>query len=828
MIPFTATYRMQLRDSVGFAEAQAFLPWLRRTGFSHLYLAPIFTAVRGSTHGYDVADPTRIDDGLGGEAGFVALAEAAHAAGIGILLDIVPNHTAFSPENPWLRDVLRLGEASRYARHFDIDWSQRLMLPFLPDPFARMLAEGRIGIGEERGLPVLTADDLAIPLRTDVPALDPSLDGLAALHDAQVWRLTYWERERREITHRRFFNVTGLIGMRVEDPVVFDDMHAKVFDLVDRGLVDGLRVDHVDGLADPDAYLARLRSRIGDMPVWVEKILTRTEALPDWPIAGTTGYEAARTIARVLTNGAGHATLLAAWREETGTHGSFADAVLRAKGNVVGQDLPAEFHQTVMLARRALEASPAGADLAAAYPRFGVGEGSAAEPGDAAMDGLREVILALLIAFPRYRTYFGPLDAATRARPEDRAVVAETVRIATLLLGTDTAVRAIRRAILRADRMAVDVPGTLVRQTAPMIDDPDAEPDPVGTEAPAGPVSPAATDLLATLAGFLTDAATAEARAFRTRFQQVTGALLAKAHEDTAAFRWNPYLAANEVGADPDEPTMAEEERDAWLRTRPPMSLTLTASHDTKRSGDARMRLTAISHLPDDFATLVRSVRSLPKARAVSRNRRWYLAQSALAIWQPEDPDLADRLADHMIKALREARQITVWAHPDEDAEATVTDLARAVVAAWRVEPPGGLARLVARGTRLSLIQTALALTLPGIPDVYGDGLGLDLALTDPDNRRRVDLPRLEAMASRADASGRKARLIAALLLLRRRHPGFFDTASCEIEEGSLVRTDGAHRLRVRFDPDTAAVAGGTLWPEDPGRDGDAVAVDWT
>ncbi len=802
--PFTATYRMQLREGVDFAAAARFLPWLARSGFSHLYLAPIFTACAGSTHGYDVADPTEIDPVLGGEAGFVALSEAARAQGIGILLDIVPNHLAFSLDNPWLRDVLRHGEESRYARHFDVDWSQRLILPFLEAPFEEMLAEGRLGTGMEDGRPVFTADDLAIPLRAPPGGTDAlSTDALRALHDAQSWRLTYWERERRSITHRRFFNVTGLIGMRVEDPQVFDAMQARVFDLVDRGLVAGLRVDHVDGLADPEGYLIRLRSRVGDIPVWIEKILTGTEALPDWPVAGTTGYEAARTIARLLTDADGHAALLAQWREATGIEGSFHDAVLRAKGDVIGQDLPAEFHQTVELAQAALNL-----------------------PFD---DALREAVLALLIAFPRYRTYVSD----DTVREEDRSVMTETCATAERLLSTGTAMRALRRSIRKSDRDEAAPPGTQSRQTEPMFDAAPAPEDvPGGLSGRLfgdGTGQPAeAGALLSDLAALVTDATTPEARAFRVRFQQVTGALLAKAHEDCAAFRWNPYLAANEVGADPDAPTIGAEELEDWLSARRPMSLTLTASHDTKRSGDARMRLVAISHLPEAFASLCASLSEVPGASRVSRNRRWYLAQSALAIWDPEDRDLADRLADHMTKALREARQITIWAHPDEDAEATVTDLARALVGAWCADPPEALAALIARGTGLSLVQTAIALLLPGVPDVYGAGMGLDLALTDPDNRRPADLARMEALTDRDDASGAKARLTVALLLLRRRMPAFFAGAGCTIDkaQGMLTRHEGGTCVTLRFDPGGGPVAPGTFWPQYPKRDGCPLAID--
>ena len=244
----TATYRLQLREGVHFARVRDLLPYLADLGISHLYLSPIFTASTGSTHGYDIIDPTRIDPALGGREGFEALARAARARGLGIILDIVPNHTAFTLENPWLLDVLKQGQSSPYARHFDIDWAAGpLVLPFLPEPFEKMLSDGAFSASDG----FWRFGDVSVPLAD----ADAATGDLRALHDAQHWRLVHYDQERDGITHRRFFNVTSLIGMRVEDRQVFEDTHGLIFDLVRSGLVQGLRVDHIDGLADPQTYL---------------------------------------------------------------------------------------------------------------------------------------------------------------------------------------------------------------------------------------------------------------------------------------------------------------------------------------------------------------------------------------------------------------------------------------------------------------------------------------------------------------------------------------------------------------------------------------------
>lgn len=750
MIAPVATYRLQLRNGVDLDAAAAMLPALRATGISHLYLSPVFAAAPGSTHGYDVTDPTVIDPMLGGRPAFDRLAEAAAARGIGLILDIVPNHMAFSTDTPWLREVLRHGKGSPTAPIFDIDWSAGpLVLPFLPAPFEAMLAEGRIATGCDEDGPVLVADELRLPLRPDRPGTANGAEDLRALHDAQHWQLVPWMHERDGITHRRFFNVTGLIGLRVEDEAVFDRVHRGVMELVLSGAVAGLRIDHIDGLRDPAAYLRRLRDRVGDTPVWVEKILTGDEVLPPWPVAGTTGYEAARRIAMALTDGAGHARLVAAWREATGHEGSFHDALVEAKHEVMQQEMAAELHQLIGLAGSAIE------------------ETDRLAPG---AETLREAVLALLVAFPRYRTYFSDTET-----PEADVALMHGV--------ADAAAEELRsRAMVDRLRDMIVAAGT-------------------GAEA-----------------------------AFRDRFQQVAGALLAKAHEDTAGFRWTAYLAANEVGADPEAAVGTAYGLETWAQARPHTALTLTSSHDTKRSEDARMRLVAMSQLPDAFLDLWTQA---DQPDGVSANRRWYLVQSALAIWDADDPDLADRLADHAVKAMREAKRTTNWTHPDEAAEAAARGFVIDLVARWRATPPPALAELIARGEALSLAQLALKALLPGVPDFYQGSFGPDFALTDPDNRRPVPPPALARMAQAPGFAGRKARLTRVLLDLRGRKAAFFERAETHVsEEGALLtlqRRTEAHTLTLRIARDGRAVPPGTLWPEahDDDPRAAALSLDW-
>lgn len=718
----TATYRLQLREGMDLARAAKIVPYLARLGVSHLYLSPIFTAAPGSTHGYDVTDPNEVDPAIGGRAALDALSGTLKAHGLGLVLDIVPNHMAFTVANPWLRDVLARGEASPYREHFDIDHGVPLPLPWLPAPFADMVEAGEVQIdGGE-----MVAGDLRVPLAV------PAEGDLHATHEAQPWRLTHWRTEAAAIAHRRFFTVTGLIGVRVEEPRVFEDVHRLTFELVDGGIAQGLRVDHVDGLADPSAYLSRLRARLPDTPIWVEKILTGDESLPPWPIEGTTGYEAARAIARVLTDADGAERL-------ADDAPDFRRTLARAKDEIIRRELPAELDRLTDLAT-----------AAAADDR------RAREWGRAAW---RDAIRLYIGAFPRYRTYT-TLDAISE---EDARIVAQT-------------------ALLAAE----------------------GQPD---------------AGALPDLARLLVDPAQ---HALRLRLQQVTGAAIAKAQEDTAFYRHTALLSANEVGGEPDEPAMRRQAFHAAMRRRQatmPNALTLTSSHDTKRSEDARMRLAALSHRPQMRETLL----ALTGLRAPWN---WYLAQSAFAA--APDGDLETRLPAHMEKAMREAKRDTFWTDPDPEFEGRVTAAARAIAA--RIDPlPDKLIHLAALAERLALAQCALKLTIPGIPDIYqGTEVG-SFRLTDPDNRATIDFARLDAAlddpAGLTPFDAAKLSLTRTLLALRRDRPEIFSDRYVAREAlwGTLAFARGPLEVTVSTVGETLAPAP-ALWPE-PGMAPQSVRI---
>jgi (1->4)-alpha-D-glucan 1-alpha-D-glucosylmutase len=586
---FRATYRLQLGADLTFADAAALVPYLSDLGVSHLYLSPVFAARDGSTHGYDVIDPTRLSDALGGEDGFRALAATAREAGLGIVLDVVPNHMAVDDENPYWADP------ERRARFFDLD--------------------------------------------------------------AETGR------------HRRFFDIDHLAGVRQEDPEVFAETHRLALALVREGLVDGLRVDHPDGLADPARYLERLRDG-GAEHVWVEKILDPGEELRDWPVEGTVGYEFACDVAALFVDPAGEARLTALWEDLSGDPRPFGEWAAEAKR----EQARTTFAPETSWLRRLW-------------------------PG---VERLEEALAAL----PVYRTYIRDLPAVADLRVLREAGLIEWL-----------------------------------------------------AQAP---------------------------QPFVTRFQQTTPPIMAKGVEDTAFYRYARLLALNDVGGDPSRFSIdvaAFHAANLRRAERFPRHLLSTTTHDTKRSGDVRARIGALAGMADEWAAAVRDWRELcaplRTAGAPDAIEEYTIFQTLAGAW----PIASERLCAYIEKALREAKRNTSWVEPDRAWEERVLAYCRSLYD----HPPflaaftPFAARLAAVGELHALRQTALKLTVPGVPDVYqGDEL-VALSLVDPDNRRTVDWTRcrellgeLRAGAPPDDADARKLWLIRELLALRARRPDAF------------------------------------------------------
>ncbi|MGW8062603.1 malto-oligosyltrehalose synthase [Streptomyces ziwulingensis] len=396
----TATYRLQLQPDFPFSAAAAAVPYLASLGVSHLHLSPVLEAVPGSSHGYDVVDHSRVRGELGGEEGLRALARTAREHGLGLVVDIVPNHMAMSPRhNRALWDVLREGPKSPYARWFDVDWEAQggqVLLPVLGAPVGEVLDDLRVD-GD-----VLRYHDHVFPLRDGTGDLP-----LPQLLDAQWYRPVWWRLARTELNYRRFFSISELIGVRVEDPEVFEATHATILRLLHEGVVDGLRVDHPDGLADPGTYLRRLHEASGGRWTVVEKILADGERLPAaWPVAGTTGYDALRHVDALFTDPAGYGELVVRYRGFTAPQadrgGDWAATVRRAAHKVLTHELATELDRLTRVAHRLCVASP--------------------EPAlrDRAPWALRTALRELLVRLEVYRPYT-PTDAASVVTEEAAA-----------------------------------------------------------------------------------------------------------------------------------------------------------------------------------------------------------------------------------------------------------------------------------------------------------------------------------------------------------------------------------------------------------------------
>ena len=396
-----ATYRLQFHAGFTFADAEAIVPYLDRLGISHIYASPITTAAPGSTHGYDVVDPTRINPELGGEPAFRRLVHALRARDMGIVIDIVPNHMGVAGDsNPWWNDVLRHGRDSRYADVFDIDWSRPILLPVLGTSLTQALDDGVLTVERHDGRWWLVAyGDQRFPLR-DADQDAPDRQPLPALLGRQHYRLALWRTANDNLNWRRFFAINELAGVRIEDPKVFDRTHALYFRLHDEGLIDGVRVDHVDGLTDPLGYCRRLRERLGDNAwIVIEKILGPDEPLSEeWGVDGTSGYDFMEEVAALLHEPAGAGPLGDLWHEISGR--------------------PAALPPEELLARQQLLAWQFTGQLEGCVDAF-----AAIVPDGVTRAMLRRAVERLLWVFPVYRTYgpdAPPSDAPIRAQVRAR------------------------------------------------------------------------------------------------------------------------------------------------------------------------------------------------------------------------------------------------------------------------------------------------------------------------------------------------------------------------------------------------------------------------
>ncbi|MFS3135908.1 malto-oligosyltrehalose synthase [Gluconacetobacter sacchari] len=767
MTAVRATVRLQFHAGFTLDDAIPLVEYFAGLGISHLYASPLLTARPGSTHGYDTLDYNHVNPELGGREALVRLVARLRAHGMGLIVDIVPNHMAVGGSgNAWWEDVLAWGRASRYAAMFDIDWAPaddslrgRVLLPFLANPYGDCLEKGelelrydatdgsfacwhyehRFPICPDHYADLLAGESVARALARMAPDHPEGRASLHALLERQHYRLAWWRTASDLVNWRRFFDITGLAGLRIEDPHVFDAVHRTVIDLYADGLIDGVRIDHIDGLTAPRAYTTRLHRalchaaarRPPDVPpgahLYVEKILAAEETLPaDWPVDGTTGYDFLEQANLVLHDQRGADVLDDLWVWGAGGATSFREQEQAARQDVLDGTLAADLarlvHALAHLARR----DPSARDFTPA--------------------ALERVLRRILIQFPVYRIY------------EDDTVLR-------------TVCQAVRGGLTPAQQPVLD---WLERQ--------------LGSDAPPGAAGAIAC------------------------FAHLTAPLAAKAVEDTGFYRYGRLLSRNDVGTHPGQfgGTVAAFHAANSVRRRDwPRAMLATATHDHKRGEDARARLAVLSELAQKWA---RSVARWSEANAPLRRRiatrsgpclapdradELILYQTLLGAWPAGEgplehritPDFRDRVAAWQVKALREAKRQTSWIDPEpayEEACAAFLDGLLSLHAENRFPRmlDAFVSQVAPAGALNGLAQTLLRVTSPGVPDLYQGCEFWDFSLVDPDNRRPVDYAsRIAAHDAGADVGsllphwrdGRvKQALIAAVLRFRAAQPDLF------------------------------------------------------
>ncbi len=766
-----ATYRLQLRRDFGFDDAAKLVPYLKALGITHLYASPFLKARAGSTHGYDIVDHAALNPEFGGEEAFTRLSDALRGAGIGLILDFVPNHMGVGhADNAWWLDVLEWGQRSPFAKSFDIDWEALpyrhgggVLLPFLGKPYGEALEQGELALKYDAGAgtfsvwyyehrfpiaPQRYGDILRVAVETADAGATPAgkaLLALAALHrhpsapsykdapgykrriaavdggaaiierglsayradseegrlllhrllERQHYRLAYWRVAVGAINYRRFFDINDLAGLRVEDPHTFRAVHTLVARLVAENRLQGLRLDHIDGLHDPRQYARRLRhllrqvhstERLDPTYVVVEKILSPGESLPELSgVAGTTGYEWLNLITRVLLDDTGLPALDRAWREFSGERREFAAILESAKRCVLETMLASEFRV-----------------LSRLLARIAAGHYSTR---DYTNERLRSALELFVIEFPIYRTYVTSGPSA-----EDRAIIEGTIsRVRERWQGTDGAILDFLRDVITLD--------------------------------------------LARHPGY----SATRVHRFAFKLQQFTGPLLAKSLEDTAFYRYHRLLALNEVGGEATATGIPAARFHARMMLRlaqSPRGLTATATHDTKRGEDARTRILALAELADEWQCAVSEWRALnaglvaagESGRQPSAGHEYMLYQALIGAWplQGIDESFVARMEAYAVKAAREGKVETSWTNPDPAYEETLTRFVRRLLdtegsAAFLASLDAFARRTALIGALNSLSQLTLKAMIPGVPDFYQGTEFWDLSLVDPDNRRPVD-----------------------------------------------------------------------------------------
>ena len=781
----SATYRLQLNHAFRFNDALKLVPYLKKLGISDLYLPPVLKARAGSLHGYDVVDPCCLNPELGTAENFENLARHLRQQGMGLLLDIVPNHMAASSENPWWIDFLENGAVSPYADFFDITPDEKVVLPILGSPVPQAIRDGSVTLSLKESGFSIRCNDTRLPLEIksyrlilphslqlleqqfgsdspevkalrkiirslqslsspigwhagkvhaqhrkrqalkrellrligESPALETAIGESAAFFNSdegkahldellgeQVYSLAFWRTGLKEINYRRFFDVSDLVGMKVEDPAVFGETHALVMKLVCVGSVTGLRVDHIDGLAHPAQYLARVQrwaaseaatpSKKSPLYVVVEKILSVGEELPgNWPVFGTTGYDFLNKVNALFIDQNGVNFLDEIYRRCTGMKQDFGNTVYEKKRQIMKDLFSAEIKELVGLLSRLAERDEPEARL------FNM--------------ELMEALATVTACLSVYRTYI----KASPVNSRDRRYLADAFKQA------------------RQRHPSSSLSALFFLEKLLFLQFPH---------------------------NFSPERKSTWLELIR-RWQQLTGAIMAKGFEDTTLYCFNRLISLNEVGGNPASPGLSAEEFHNWNERRQkrwPHTMNATATHDMKRGEDTRARINVLSEIPQEWEghlTRWQEQNKTKKKRVEGihvpePNMEIFLYQTLLGAWpfsQEELPAFRERVKAYLIKAAREAKTFTSWLELNQPYEEALLWFVQEILTDTRrnffLEDFLNFQKKIAFfGSLNSLGQLLIKITSPGIPDFYQGTELWDLSLVDPDNRRPVDFQKRE------------------------------------------------------------------------------------
>jgi malto-oligosyltrehalose synthase/4-alpha-glucanotransferase len=729
-----STYRIQFHKGFTFRNFRKLIPYLHELGVKTIYASPIFEAVPGSNHGYDVVNPHRINPEIGTLEELQEISNELKQKEMYWLQDIVPNHMAFHPDNSWLMDILEKGPDSPYVGYFDIikdvpELQHRLMVPFLRATLSEVIERGELRltynaqrfyldydgqlypINRTSTLRILRFQQISAPaeikhlltsaevrdslevtdklsgqvgietyIRAAVEKANKNLAQLHEIADEQYYQLCFWQDSEKFINYRRFFTVNGLICLNIQDEAVFDDYHVFIKELLDKQIIQGLRVDHVDGLYDPQQYVGRLRKLAGDDAfIVVEKILGNGEQFPSgWPVQGSTGYDFLATVNNLFTSSASKSKFTAFYRSLVKKNTSLPRAIHEKKAAILYKQMNGELENLQRLL----------SDLQLATPKLLRRIGH---------ENSREAIAELLIRCPVYR-YYG--NVFPLSRPETAAI----------------------KALLKD-----------IVQNKPLL-------------------TAAVSLLRSILTGKIGKTKPEAALHFYQRCMQFTSPLMAKGVEDTFMYTYDRFITHNEVGDSPAEFGLKINQFHKLMESRQahwPASMNATATHDTKRGEDLRARLNVLSDIPDIWIEAVKEWqeenKQFKKEGAPDANDEYLIYQTLAGMAVPDGKDeksLAERLSAYLSKALREAKVHTQWAAPDETYEKAAIEFSTRLL-----NPESKFRKgLMALQSRIndhfilnSVAQLLLKFTCPGVPDIYQGCELWDFSLVDPDNRRPVD-----------------------------------------------------------------------------------------